>query len=131
MSAQLAESLGKKGLDLALAQPEVGCLGDELVHGRAYMLAAGVHLEDRRPGGDKGSYPAPRLDEAVPLEELVDLGRGERVYVELGGEVANGGKRSPMLKLPRQYALPDLLLELNVEGDSAVGVEEEHGVLLF
>ena len=106
-------------------------LGDELVHGGANLLAAGVHLQDGRPWGDIGADPAPRLDEAVALEELVDLGCGERVYVKLGGKVADRGKQGAVLKLPGKDALADLLLELDVEGDSAVGVEEEHGVLLL
>jgi len=83
LSVQLSESLGNEGVDLVRPEAEVGCLGDELVNGGAHLLAAGVHPEDGRSRGDIGADPAASLDEAVPLKELVNLGHGERVHVEL------------------------------------------------
>jgi hypothetical protein len=50
--------------------------------------------------------------------------------VEFSGKLANRGELRSMLKPPGKDALLELLLQLHIEGDAAVGIEEEHGVIL-
>ena len=46
------------------------------------------------------------------------------------GKLAHRGELLPIGKLARENALLDLLLELQVQGNTAVGVEEKHSVVL-
>ncbi len=115
---------GQKRPDLFFTQAEVEGLGDELLDGRIDLPAPGFELEHGALVRDEAAEAVPGLDEAVPLEQLVDLRDGERVDAELGGEVAHGGKLGAAGELPGEDALLQLLLELDVERDPAVRVEE-------
>jgi len=61
-------------------------VGDELVEGGADLAAAGVDFEGGRLAGDVGAEAAPGFDEAFAFEDPVDLGDGEGVEAELGGD---------------------------------------------
>ena len=126
----MLEFFGKERLDFLLAETEVEGLDDELLDGGADLLAAGVHSQGGCLMGDETADAAAGLDEAVAFEVLVDLYDRERIDVEIGGELADGGERCAIGELAGEDALLNLLLELQVERDAAAGVEEEHGVVV-
>jgi hypothetical protein len=126
----LLEFLGKEGLDFLLAEAEVERLDDKLLDGRAELAAAGIHAQGGCLMGDEGADAAPGLDETLALEVLVYLHYRERIDVKIRRELADGRERGAVGKLAGENALLNLLLELQVERDAAVGVEDEHGVVL-
>src|ERR1700749_3312075 len=70
----LPEFLGKEGLDLGLREAEVKGFGDDLVDRGPHLLEARVLRLHGRAGRDVGPDAAARLDDAVALEVLIDLG---------------------------------------------------------
>ena len=127
---ELAKFFGKKGLDFLFTEAEMHGLGHELLQRRANLAAAGIDPQCGRLMRDVGAKTAFRFDEAFPLQNLIDLGDRERIDSQLSGEVAHRGKLLSMEELARENALLNLHLQLHVEWDSAVGVQEIHGVLL-
>jgi hypothetical protein len=121
--------IGEKSPDLFFSQAEMKGFGDELFDGGINLAATGLYFESGRLMGDVGALAAPGFDEAVPFEDLVDLGDGEGVDAELGREVADRRQLGTLRKLSREDAVLELLLQLHVEGDAAVGVKEKHGVV--
>jgi len=79
---------------------------------------------------DEGADPASGFDKAFLFQNLVNLGDGQRIDMQFRGELAHGGELSLICKLARENTLLKLLLQLQVEGNAAVGVELEHGVLV-
>ena len=96
--------------------------GDELVERGTDLAAARVDLERGRLMRDIGAEAAPGLNKSFPFENLVNLGYGERIDPQFRGEVAHGGELFATEKLARQNALLQLLLKLDVERHSAVGI---------
>jgi hypothetical protein len=127
---ELNKFLGQQRLHFLLAEAEMKGLYHELLHRRPDLPAAGVELERRGLMGDKTAHPAPGLHETGPLKVLVHLDHGERIDVEIRGELANRRERGAIRELAGENALLKLLLELQVEGDAAVGVEEKHAVVV-
>jgi hypothetical protein len=127
---EVAKFFGEKGLDFLFAEAEMQGFGDELVEGGTDLAAACFDLEGRRLMGNIGAETAPRFDETLPFENLVDLGNGEGIDAQFRGEVAHGRELFTVEKLAREDALLELLLQLHVERDAAGGVEKVHGVIL-
>ena len=130
LGLELPELLGEEGLDFCFAKAEVEGLHDELLQGRADLMAACVQFQAGRLMRDEGADPASGFDKAFFFQNLVDLGDGQGIDMQFRGEFAHGGELCPICKLSREDTLLKLLLQLQVKGDAAVGVEEEHGVLV-
>jgi hypothetical protein len=126
----LSKFIGKERLDFLFPEAEMEGFNDESLHGGTDLGAARVDPEAGRLVGDIGADAAFGFDEVVPFEELINFCDGERVDVELGGKVADGGKLGSVGELSRENALLELVLQLHIKGDAAVGVEEEHGVIV-
>jgi hypothetical protein len=71
-----------------------------------------------------------RFDETFPFKNLVDFGDGKGVDVEIGGKFAHRRELRPVLKLSRKDALLELMLQLHIKRDAAVGIKEKHSVVL-
>ncbi len=107
-------------------------LGHELAHGGVKRLSARRHRQGVDLLRDKRPHAAPRLDQPLALEDLVNLGDRERVDLQVGGELAHRGQLLTRLHLPAGNALLQLVEQLEIKGHPAGGMErDEHDVVLY
>jgi len=126
---ELAEFFRKEGLHIFFIQAKMEGRGDELLDGRVELDAAGFDLQRGSLVGNVGTDASLGFDKTLAFQNLVNFADGQRVNVQLGGKFADGRKLRPVRQLPGKDTLLELLLQLHVEGDAAVGVKEEHAVL--
>jgi len=116
-------------LDFLFSQAEVKGFHDELLHGWADLQAARVNSKANRLMANVSSDAALCFDETLPFKNLVDLADREEIDVELGGKLADRRELRPVLQLPGEDTLLELMLQLHIEGNAAVGIQEKHGVV--
>lgn len=122
----MPEFLRDEILDFLFAETEVHGLDDELLDGGADLGAAGVDFQVGRLVRNVGADTSSGLQKAVTLEELIDFRDGEWIDLKLCGEFTNRRKLLSIRHLTREDALLELLLELHVDGHSAVVIQEKH-----
>ena len=127
---ELTKFFGQQGLDFVLIEAEMKGLGDELVQCRTELLAARIDLQRRRLVRDESAEAPARFDKALALQDLIDLHDGEGIDLHLRRKLADGRELLPVVQLAGEDALLELLLQLHVKGDAALGVKEKHGVVV-
>jgi len=80
--------------------------------------------------GDKGADPAFGFHKPFLFQNLIDLGNCQGIEMQLCGKLAYRWELRPVAKLARENALLELLLELQVQGNPAIGVKEKHSVVV-
>ena len=122
---------GDKGRNFIFVEAEVKGFHDELLQSRADLTAAGLQFEGGRLMRDIGSDAPFGFDKTFFFQILVNFGDCQEIDVEFRREFADRRELHPVEKLAGKDALLKLLLELQVKRHAAVGIEQEHSVVVY